>query len=132
MNLPSLKLKIRRGEIDTVIVAVPDVFGRLVGKRVTGQFFLDCVADHGTHGCNYLLTVDIDMEPMTGFKLANWEKGFGDFELRPDLSTLRLLPWQPSTALCICDFLHHDGRQVEETPRTVLRRQVELLAQKKL
>src|SRR6266700_2062699 len=132
MTLTTLKAKINRREIDTIIVAFPDVFGRLVGKRFTGEFFFEQVASHGTHACNYLLTVDIDMEPMSGFNLANWEKGFGDFELRPDFSTLRLLPWQPSTALCICDFLHHDGRQVEETPRTVLRRQVELLAQKKL
>src|SRR6267143_6187423 len=132
MNLQSLKLKIRRSEIDTVIVAVPDVFGRLVGKRVTGQFFLDCVAEHGTHGCNYLLTVDIEMEPMSGFKLANWEKGFGDFALRPDLSTLRALPWQPATALVLCDFAHHDGKLVAEAPRSVLRRQIEWLAKKKL
>ncbi len=132
MNLQSLKLKIRRGEIDTVIVAVPDVFGRLVGKRVTGQFFLDCVADHGTHGCNYLLTVDIEMEPMSGFKLANWEKGFGDFALRPDLSTLRILPWLPATALVLCDFRQPNGKPVEEAPRAVLRRQVDSLSQKRL
>src|SRR5258708_4837337 len=132
MNLPSLKLKIRRGEIDTVIVAVPDVFGRLVGKRVTGQFFLDCVAEHGTHGCNYLLTVDIEMEPMSGFKLANWEKGFGDFALRPDLSTLRVLPWLPATALVLCDFRQPNGKPVEEAPRAVLQRQVDSLSQKRL
>ena len=132
MNLQSFKLKIRRGEIDTVIVAVPDVFGRLVGKRVTGQFFLDCVADHGTHGCNYLLTVDIEMEPMSGFKLANWEKGFGDFALRPDLSTLRILPWLPATALVLCDFRQPNGKPVEEAPRAVLRRQVDSLSQKRL
>ncbi len=132
MNLQSLKLKIRRGEIDTVIVAVPDVFGRLVGKRVTGQFFLDCVAQHGTHGCNYLLTVDIEMEPMSGFKLANWEKGFGDFALRPDLSTLRVLPWLPATALVLCDFRQPNGKPVEEAPRAVLQRQVDSLSQKRL
>jgi len=132
MNLQSIKLKIRRGEIDTVIVAVPDVFGRLVGKRVTGQFFLDCVAEHGTHGCNYLLTVDIEMEPMSGFKLANWEKGFGDFALRPDLSTLRVLPWLPATALVLCDFRQPNGKPVEEAPRAVLQRQVDSLNQKRL
>jgi glutamine synthetase len=132
MNLQSLKLKIRRGEIDTVIVAVPDVFGHLVGKRVTGQFFLDCVAEHGTHGCTYLLTVDIEMEPMSGFKLANWEKGFGDFALRPDLSTLRVLPWLPATALVFCDFRQPNGKPVEEAPRAVLQRQVDSLSQKRL
>ena len=132
MNRKDLVAKIESGEIDTVIVACPDVFGRLVGKRFTGQFFMDHAADHGTHGCNYLLTVDIDMEPLDGFKLANWEKGFGDFELRPDFGALRLLPWQPGTALVICDFHHESGRRVEEAPRTVLQRQIEALAKKKL
>src|SRR4029078_9801423 len=103
MNFQTLATKIDRDEIDTVIVAFPDVFGRLVGKRFTGRFFLDEVAKKGTHACNYLLTVDIEMEPQTGFNVANWEKGFGDFEMRPDLSTLRLIPWQPGAALVICD-----------------------------
>src|SRR6266404_9557905 len=127
MKLATLRSKISRGEIDTIIVAFPDVFGRLVGKRFTGEFFLEQVAAHGTHACNYLLTVDIDMEPMSGFNLANWEKGFGDFEMKPDFSTLRALPWQPGAALVICDFSHHDGRLVEEAPRTVLQRQVAAL-----
>src|SRR5205823_4776220 len=83
------------------------------------------VLGHGTHGCSYLLTVDIEMEPMTGFKLANWEKGFGDFEMRPDLSTLRLIPWQPATVLVLCDLRQHGEKQVAEAPRTVLQRQVE-------
>jgi glutamine synthetase len=130
-TLQNLTAEIKKGQVDTVIVAFPDVFGRLVGKRFTGRFFLDQVARHGTHACNYLLTVDIDMEPMSGFKLANWEKGFGDFEMRPDLSTLRLVPWQPGTALVICDFLHHNGKPVEEAPRTVLQRQVERVARSK-
>src|SRR5262245_30272662 len=103
MNFQALKTKIKSGEIDTVIVAFPAVFGRLVGKRFTGQFFLDSVVGHGTHGCNYLLTVNIEMDPMDGFKLANWEKGFGDFEMQPDATTLRVLPWQPATVLVICD-----------------------------
>src|SRR6266704_2769102 len=131
MDLQSLRIKIKRGEIDTVIVSCADVFGRLVGKRFTGQFFLENVLDHSTHGCSYLLTVDIEMEPMTGFSLANWEKGFGDFEMRPDLSTLRLLPWQPATALVLCDLCQHGGQAVAEAPRTVLQRQMELLARKK-
>ena len=79
MNSTELKAAIEEGEIDTVIVAVPDVFGRLVGKRFTAPFYLESVAEHGTHGCNYLLTVNIEMDPMDGFKLANWEAGFGDF-----------------------------------------------------
>src|SRR5213593_4173217 len=132
MNLQQLKARVDKDEIDTVITVFPDVFGRLVGKRFTGQFFIDEVARGGTHGCNYLLTVDIEMEPMTGFKLANWEKGFGDFEFRPDLKTLRLLPWQPGSALVICDLHHHDGRSVAESPRATLQRQLGLLARRKL
>ena len=132
MNLQTLKAKVKAGEIDTVVVAFPDVFGRLVGKRFTGRFFLEHVAQHGTHGCNYLLTVDIDMEPQTGFKLANWEKGFGDFEFRPDLATLRPITWLPATALVLCDFCHQDGSLVEEAPRSVLRRQIESLTGKRL
>ena len=131
MNFQTLQAKIRTGEVDTVIVAFPDVFGRLVGKRFTGSFFLDSVAEHGTHGCNYLLTVDIEMEPMSGFKLANWDKGFGDFAFRPDLKTLRLLSWQPATALVICDLCDHHGEPVAESPRAVLQRQMELLARRK-
>src|SRR5437667_6027495 len=132
MTLTQLKSQIRSGAIDTVIVGFPDVFGRLVGKRFTGRFFLDQVAGHGTHGCNYLLTVNLDMDPQEGFKIANWEKGFGDFEMRPDLATLRVLPWQPGTALVICDYTHADGQFVDEAPRSVLRRQVDSLATKKL
>jgi len=131
MNLQTLKSKIKRNEIDTVIVAFPDVFGRLVGKRFTGKFFLNHVLKSSTHGCNYLLTVNIEMDPMDGFKLANWDKGFGDFEMRPDLSTLRELPWQAGTALVLCDYLHHNGKFVAETPRSVLRKQIEAIAKKK-
>src|SRR5882762_10342803 len=128
MNLQTLRSKVKAGEIDTVIVAFPDVFGRLMGKRFTEKYFVDSVVEHGTHACNYLMTVDLEMEPMTGFKLANWEKGFGDFEMRPDLETLRLLPWQPGTALVICSFHHEDGTIVAESPRAVLQRQMNLVA----
>ena len=132
MTLASLSSQVRSGAIDTVIVAFPDVYGRLVGKRFTGQFFLGSVAMQGTHGCSYLLTVNLDMDPLDGFKIANWDAGFGDFEMRPDPATLRVLPWQPATALVICDYVHHDGKLVEEVPRSVLKRQVDLLAKKKL
>jgi glutamine synthetase len=132
MTLKQLTENIQRGEIDTVVVVFPDVFGRLVGKRFAGEFFLKSVAKHGTHGCNYLLTVNIEMDPLDGFKLANWGKGFGDFEWRPDFSTLRAIPWQPGAALVLCDLHHDDGRGVDEAPRTVLRKQVEQLAKKKL
>ncbi|MBM3834686.1 MAG: glutamine synthetase [Verrucomicrobia bacterium] len=132
MNLQALKSKIKSGAIDTVIVAFPDVLGRLVGKRFAGQFFIENVASHGTHGCNYLLTVNMEMDPMDGFKIANWEKGFGDFEMRPDLSTIRILPWQTAAALVICDYHHHDGKIVDEAPRSVLQSQVDRVAKLKL
>jgi glutamine synthetase len=132
MNLQSLKSQIRSGAIDTVIVAFPDVFGRLVGKRFRAEFFLKSVAEHGTHSCNYLLTANIEMDPLDGFKVANWDSGFGDFEMRPDLSTMRALPWQPGAVLVICDYLRHDGRLVEEAPRSVLRRQLDRLRKQKL
>lgn len=128
MKLEELKRWIDEGRIDTVIVAAPDVTGKLVGKRFTGRTFIETVAEHGTHGCNYLLTVDIEMEPQPGFRLANWEKGFGDFEFRPDLATLRVLPWQPATALVLCNFRHHGGKLVAEAPRSVLQSQLERLA----
>src|SRR5438105_10597174 len=127
MNLKELTAQIKQGAIDTVIVAFPDVFGRLIGKRFTGDFFLKSVAKHGTHGCNYLLTVNIEMDPMDGFKLANWDAGFGDFLLRPDLSTLREIPWQPGAIMVICDSCHHDGSLVSEAPRSVLRKQLDRL-----
>ncbi len=99
MNLQMLKTQIRSGAIDTVIVALPDPFGRLVGKRFRAEVFLDSIAKHGTHGCNYLLTVNMEMDPLDGFKVASWEAGFGDFVLRPDQDTLRLVPWQAATGL---------------------------------
>ncbi len=128
MDLQSLRKKIASKEIDNVLVVFPDVLGRLVGKRFTGKFFAESIAEGGTHSCNYLLTVNMEMDPMDGFKLASWEKGYGDFELRCDLSTLRILPWQTATALVLCDTHHHDGTAVAEAPRTLLRKQIDLLA----
>src|SRR5437762_11642912 len=124
ISLAALREKINEGEIDTIIVAVPDTNGRLVGKRVTGSFFLDHCLEAGTHGCNYLLTVNIEMDPLEGFKLASWEQGYGDFAMKPDLATLRLLPWQTTSAMVICDLHHEDGALVDEAPRAVLRTQI--------
>lgn len=132
VNFTKLKSKIRSGEIDTVIVAFPDVFGRLVGKRCTGRFFLDSVAQHGTHACNYLLTVNIEMDPLDGFKVANWEQGYGDFAIRPDPTGWRILPWLTSTAVVVSDYVHENGDLVQEAPRSVLKGQVERLAAKGL
>ncbi|MEQ2009677.1 MAG: glutamine synthetase family protein [Limisphaerales bacterium] len=129
MKLAELRREIRSGSIDTILVAFPDPFGRLVGKRFRADFFLDSVAKHGTHGCSYLLTVNMDMDPLDGFKVANWATGFGDFEFRPDMDTLRALPWQPGAAMVLCDFVRESGELVAEAPRSVLRRQLDLLAE---
>lgn len=132
MKLETLKKKIASGELDTVVVVFPDVMGRLLGKRATGHHFLHHILHDGTHACNYLLVVNMEMDPLDGFALANWEKGFGDFAMKPDLTTLRPLPWQPGAAMVMCDLYHHDGKLVEEAPRSVLRRQIERLAEKNL
>lgn len=132
MTLKQLSAEIRSGAIDTVIAAIPDIYGRLVGKRFAAKYFLDSIAKHGTHACSYLLTVNIEMDPMDGFKVANWDKGFGDFNMQPDFSTIRSLPWLPGTALALCDFVHENGEVVREAPRSVLRRQLELLSKKGL
>ena len=128
MKLAQLKAQVKSGAIDTILVAFPDPFGRLVGKRFRADFFLDSVVKHGTHGCSYLLTVNMDMDPLDGFKVANWASGFGDFGFRPDLGTLRVLPWQPGAAMVLCDFVRESGELVAEAPRSVLRRQLDLLA----
>ena len=132
MTHAQLKAQVKSGAIDTVLVGFPDPFGRLVGKRFRADYFLDSVARHGTHGCSYLLTVNLDMDPLDGFKVANWDAGFGDFAFRPDLSTLRALPWQPGAALVFCDLAKHDGSLVAEAPRSVLKVQLDLLAAKGL
>lgn len=117
-------------QFDTVIVAFPDAYGRLMGKRLTLPHFVEHVADHGWHACNYLLTVDLAMNPMDGFRIAGWDQGYGDFTATVDPATLRPLPWSPGTALALSDLRHEDGRLVEEAPRRVLARQVERLAER--
>jgi len=119
----------RPEKIDTIISAFPDVFGQLMGKRLTYDFFVNHVLTTGMHACNYLLTVDIDMNIVPGFKVANWDKGYGDFTIRPDMNTLRALPWQKGTALVLGDLFTDHGDSVEESPRQVLARQIERLAQ---
>ena len=98
-TLDQLKADVASGEIDTVIVAFPDMQGRLIGKRFQAEFFLDG-ANEETHGCDYLLADDIDMEPVPGYAAANWEKGYGDFVMKPDLATLRRIPWLEARRWC--------------------------------
>lgn len=128
LTLSDLDALIRDGEVDTVLTVFPDIQGRLMGKRVVGHYFLDQVAKHGLHACIYLLTVDMEMEPLPGFKLTSWERGYGDMKMAPDLRTLRLIPWLAKTALVFCDLYAEDDEPVEEAPRWVLKRQVERAA----
>ena len=128
LTLEKLEALVREGEIDTVLVCFPDMFGRLVGKRFHARFFVDGGWKE-THGCDYLLADDIDMEPVPGYRVANWEKGYGDFVLKPDLSTLRRIPWLEGTALVLCDLVdHHHHEPIAHSPRAILRRQIERLA----
>jgi glutamine synthetase len=113
------------GSIDTVIAAFPDMQGRLMGKREHAEFFLEETAEHGLEGCNYLLGLDMENDPQPGYAIANWESGYGDFLLQPDLSTLRRVPWLDGTALVLCDVAQEDGTPLAEAPRQVLKAQVE-------
>jgi len=124
LSLESLKAKVADGSIDTVVVAMTDMQGRLTGKRIHGQYFLDEVLKHGTEGCNYLLAVDVDMNTVDGYAMSSWERGYSDFALIPDLNTLRLIPWQPGAALILADVAWLDHTDVVASPRQVLRKQV--------
>ncbi|KRD08416.1 glutamine synthetase [Mycobacterium sp. Root265] len=119
-------------EIDTVIVAFPDMQGRLIGKRVSARLFVEEVAAHGAECCNYLLAVDVDMNTVDGYAMSSWETGYGDMAMTPDFATLRLLPWQPGTALVMADLSFTDGRPVAVSPRTILRTQLDRLAERGL
>ena len=130
MKVNELEDLVRAGTIDTVLLALTDMQGRLQGKRLTGHHFLDEVAHHGSEGCNYLLAVDVEMNTVDGYEMASWDRGYGDFAMRPDLATLRPAPWLPNTALCLADLEWADGTPVLASPRQVLRRQLERLAQR--
>jgi glutamine synthetase len=124
MNLDELRDDVANGKIDTVLLAITDMQGRLMGKRLTARHFVEEVAAHGAEGCNYLLAVDVEMTPVSGFEMASWERGYGDFLMQPDLDTLRPVPWQEGTAVCIADLAWLDGGEVHASPRQILRRQL--------
>ncbi len=132
MTLATLPHQIRSGDIDTVVVAFPDLQGRPVGKRVTGTFFLEHVLDHGIEACDYLLACDVDMDPLPGYQFATWETGYGDVNAVIDPLTVRPLPWLPGSAMVLCDLLTMDGEPVEVSPRRILRRQLERAAERGL
>jgi glutamine synthetase len=125
LTLDDLRQDVESGAIDTVIVAFTDMQGRLFGKRLHAEFFLEDSVDHGIEGCNYLLALDMEMDPVPGYQLASWERGYGDFRIAPDLATLRRIPWLEATALVLGDVQWHDGSPVAPSPRQVLQAQVE-------
>ena len=128
ISLDQLKHLVATGEIDTVVSAVCDMQGRLIGKRVTGTFFIEHCLDHGTHLCTYLLGTDMEMNTPDGYELMNWESGYGDFLAPADWTTLRVIPWLEKTALVLSDaVIESTGELVSVAPRTVLRKQIERL-----
>src|SRR5438874_639374 len=125
LTLEELEREIGQGTIDTVVAAFTDMQGRLMGKRIQGEYFLEEVSSHGVEGCNYLLALDMEMDPVPGYQMANWEKGYGDFGIAPDMATLRRTPWLDATAMVLCDVVSHDGGPVVESPRQILIAQYE-------
>jgi glutamine synthetase len=132
LTLDQLRALAAAGTVDTVELSLTDMQGRLQGKRLSAEFFLDEIAAHGAEACSYLLAVDVEMNTVAGYEMSSWETGYGDFVLRPDFSTLRLLPWQPGTAAVQADVLWESGEPVAASPRQVLRTQLDRLAERGL
>ncbi|MDT7550044.1 MAG: glutamine synthetase [Actinomycetota bacterium] len=129
MAVEELRRQVESGEVDTVLVGITDMQGRLQGKRLHAKYFLDVVLEHATEGCNYLLAVDVDMNTVDGYAMSSWSSGYGDFVMQPDLSTLRPIPWQDGTVLVLADLRWEDGTDVVASPRQVLARQTARLAE---
>jgi glutamine synthetase len=129
LDLAELRALVNRGEIDTILMAAPDMQGRLQGKRVMPKFFFESVVTDSAEGCAYLLATDIECSPVGGYTLTSWEKGYGDFVFVPDMTTLRLAPWQPGAAMVLCDIELLDHKPAEVAPRTMLKKQLARLAQ---
>src|SRR4051795_12039716 len=130
LTVDQLRELVEAGAIDTVLVAMTDMQGRLQGKRCAAEYFLNEVVPHATEACNYLLAVDVDMNTVDGFAMSSWERGYGDFVLRPDLATLRRVPWQEGTALCMAEVVWEDGSAVVASPRQILRAQLARLTER--
>ncbi|HEX4438304.1 MAG TPA: glutamine synthetase family protein [Solirubrobacteraceae bacterium] len=130
MELEQLREAVDQGTVDTVLLAITDMQGRLQGKRLTATHFLAEVVEHGAEGCNYLLAVDVEMSTVDGYAMSSWERGYGDMMLVPDLDTLRPVPWQEGTVICLADVAWLDGSEVVASPRQILRRQLARLAER--
>src|SRR6202158_2906511 len=127
LTVEALERAVADRTVDTVVLALVDMEGRLVGKRLTGRHFLESAVPHGAESCEYLLATDVDMSPQQGYGLAGWNRGFGDFQLKSDLATLRLMPWHPGCAFVIADAFTESGAPVRVSPRQILRRRLERL-----
>ena len=126
LDLDGLGREVDSGDIDTVLVVMTDPYGRFMGKRLDAGFFLEGATRHGTHVCKYLLTASMEMEPVSGYRLVNWGSGYGDFQLVPDLGTLRIASWLDRTAIVICDVRDEAAHApVAQAPRAMLRRQID-------
>ncbi len=130
LSVDRLRELVDAGRVDTVLVALTDMQGRLQGKRCGARYFLEEVLSHGTEACDYLMAVDVEMNPVSGYASSSWDRGYGDFLLKPDLATLRPLPWHEGTAMVQADVLTLDGDPVAPSPRQVLRRQLDRLAER--
>jgi len=130
MTLDELRKAIGEGTVDTVLLVFADMQGRLQGKRLVGTHFVEDVVEHGAEACNYLLAVDVDMNTVSGYAMSSWETGYGDFEMKPDFSTLRPVSWTPGTAMCMADLQWHDGSPVAASPRQILKAQLDRLAER--
>jgi glutamine synthetase len=132
LSLDELRAEVGAGRVDTVLLCLADMQGRMQGKRLTARHFLDEVVSHGAEACNYLLAVDVEMNTVSGYAMSSWERGYGDFEMKPDFDTLRLVPWHEGTALCMADLQWGDGTPVVASPRQILRAQLDRLAERGL
>jgi glutamine synthetase len=130
LTVAALRDAVADGSVDTVIVAVTDLQGRLQGKRLDAEYFLSDVLEHGTDGCNYLFAVDIEMNTVDGYSISSWDRGYGDFVMVPDLATMRRLSWQSGTVLLLADATWLDHQPVSESPRQVLKKQLDRLAER--
>jgi glutamine synthetase len=130
LSFDELAKQVEAGEIETVVMGFTDHYGRMMGKRFDAEFFVEEAASHGTHACNYLLTVDMEMEPVPGYSYANWELGYGDFHLVPDMDTLRVASWLDKTALVICNLEDNKTHSlVSVAPRSMLHKQLSKAAE---
>jgi glutamine synthetase len=132
LSLDELRAEVDAGRVDTVLLCLADMQGRLQGKRLTARHFLEEVVAHGAEACNYLLAVDVEMNTVDGYAMSSWERGYGDFELRPDFDTLRRVPWHLGTAMAMADLHWADGAPVVASPRQILRAQLDRLAERGL